>query len=72
MELPYGIITTLQHDGWVWDILKLKQKEILITSDGGNKSIHFWDSNTYNKLHSIKGHYFACAGSTSMIELPND
>ena len=50
--------------------MKLKQKEILITSNGGNKSINFWDSNKYNKLHSIKGHC-AYAGGTKMIELPN-
>ena len=67
---PYGVITTLKHDGHVCDILKLKQKEILITSDYNNKSINFWNSNTYNKLHSIKGH-FAYAGGTKMIELPN-
>ena len=69
-ESPYEVITTLQHDGCVKDILKLKQKEILITSDCTNYSIHFWHSNNYNKLHSIKGHY-AYAGGTKMIELPN-
>ena len=70
-ESPYELITTLQLDGSVWDILKLKQKEILITSDGGNNgSINFWHSNNYNKLHSIKGHYAWRCG-TPMIELPN-
>ena len=69
-ESPYEVITTLQHDGGVFDILKLKQKEILITSDGDNKSITFWHSNNYNKLHSIKGHCASCYG-THMIELPN-
>ena len=73
-ESPYGVITTLQQDGYVYDLLKLKQKEILITSQEGwgcnYYSIHFWHSNNYNKLHSIKGHY-AYYGGTPMIELPN-
>ena len=70
------IQTILQHDVGVGDILKLKQKEILITSSynyyniENNPSIHFWDSNNYNKLHSIKGHYAYYYG-TKMIELPN-
>ena len=68
-ESPYEVITTLKHDDSVYDILKLKQKEILITSDCNN-SIHFWHSNNYNKLHSIKGHHAYYCG-TKMIELPN-
>ena len=36
-ESPYKVITTLQHDGCVEDLLKLKQKEILITSSLDNK-----------------------------------
>ena len=70
-ESPYEVITTLKHDDSVYDILKLKQKEILITSDARNESITFWHSNNYNKLHSIKGHY-ADYGGTKMIELPNE
>ena len=73
-ESSHGVITTLQHNGSVYDILRLKQKEILITSDcseyGCNPSITFWHSNNYNKLQSINGHY-ATYGGTKMIELPN-
>ena len=60
-EHPYNVIASLPHDNYVYDLLKLKQKEILISSTY-NTSIDFWDSNNYKKLHSIKGHYAYCFG----------
>ena len=68
-EHPYNLIASLTHDNYVYDLLKLKQKEILISSTYST-SIEFWDSNNYKKLHSIKGHYVYCHGK-KMIEPPN-
>ena len=68
-EYPYEVISSLQHDNYVRDLLKLKQKDILISSTWG-ASLDFWDSNNYQKLHSIKGHYVNYYG-TKIIELPN-
>ena len=67
--MPYEVITSLPHDTFVHDILKLKQNEALISSNY-QTSIEFWDSNNYKKFYSIKGHYIEPYGTT-MIELPN-
>ena len=68
-EHPYNVIVSLLHDNYVHDLLKLKQKEILI-SNTYKTSIDFWDSNIYKKLYSIKGHSANCFGK-KMIELHN-
>ena len=79
-ESLYELITSLPHDDFVFDVLQLKQKEILIsctvyvsTRKQENKdlpdiSIDFWNSENYKKLHSIKGYL---AGGPTIIELPN-
>ena len=68
-ESPYEVITSLPHDNGIYNLLQLKQKEILISSTYST-SIDFWDSNNYKKLYSIKGHYAYPFGNR-MIELPN-
>ena len=65
----YSLITSLQHEGNVYDILKLKQHEILVTSNY-DSSIDFWDLKNYVKLNSLKGFYANPRGQ-KMIELPN-
>ena len=70
-EYPcYEEIVSLQHDNDVLDLLKIRRKNVLISSTK-QISIDFWDSNTFQKLHSIKGHYTHCYGN-KMIELPNE
>jgi WD40 repeat protein len=65
----YALITSLQHEGSVYDILKLKQHEILVTSNY-NTSIDVWDLKNYVKLNSLKGFYANPRGQ-KMIALPN-
>ena len=69
-ESPYNEITTLSHEGEVSNLIQLKQKELLITSDHSNPSLDFWDLRTYKKINTIKGEYTDFY-SQGMIELPN-
>ena len=70
-ETPYNEITTLSHEGEVSNLIQLKQKELLITSDHSNRSLELWDLRTYKKITTIKGEYTDFY-SQGMIELPNE
>ena len=52
------------------DVIKLNNKEILVTSNYGSKALDFWDLKTYTKLNTVKGVYTECLYQ-GMIELPN-
>ena len=69
-ESPYKELATLIHDGSVQDIIKLNNKEILVSSNYGAKALDFWDLKTYSKLNSVKGVYTEYLYQ-GMIELPN-
>ena len=68
---PYQEIASLTHDGSVYDVLKLKQKEIVVKGNGSSECLDFWNSSTYQKISSIKGvnsHY----QNGGLIELQNN
>ena len=67
-EEPYNEITNLSLESSVYSLLKLKNKEILISSCS-LPCIDFWDLNTYQKINCMKGNY--AERSSHMIELPN-
>ena len=52
-EYPYEVITSLPHDNDVLDLLKLKQKEILISSTSST-SIDFWDRTIIRNYIQLK------------------
>ena len=56
-ESPYKELATLLHNGSVQDVIKLNNKEILVTSNYGSKALDFWDLKTYTKLNTVKGVY---------------
>ena len=68
---PYQEIASLVHDGSVYNILQLKQQEILVSIDGTNKCLDFWNVSTYQKINSMKGicSYYTNEG---LVELSNN
>ena len=67
-EEPYSKIETLLHDDCIWNILKLNNKETIMSIC--YRCIHFWDLQKYEKINSIYGIY-TFNSINSMIELPN-
>jgi WD40 repeat protein len=67
---PFNEVKTLIHNGSVSNMIKLKTKEIILSSNWDTQSIDRWDLNNYIQITSIKGIY--THGDThEMIELPN-
>lgn len=69
-ESPYKELATLLHNGSVQDVIKLNNKEILVSSNYGSKALDFWDLKTYTKLNTVKGVYTEYLYQ-GMIELSN-
>lgn len=65
---PYTVIKTLIHSHPVYSIIKLTNKDILISSCS-LPSIDFWDLQTYQRIRSIEGIYAFMP--SHMIELSN-
>ena len=61
-------IHSLKENFEVFSILKLKNKDVIITG-GFVNSVSFWDTNTFKKGHSVK--CCGCFSSNGLIELPN-
>ena len=67
---PFNEVKTLTNDGDVSNMIKLKTKEIILSTNWSTMSIDFWDLKNYTKITSIKGVY-THRNSHEMIELPN-
>ena len=68
-ESPYQPIATLTHSSYVYYLLQLKKKDILVTSCNDNSSLYFWNSSTYEKLNTINN--VRTDYCEHMIEVPN-
>lgn len=68
---PYQEITSLIHNGSVYDLFQLKHKEILVTSNNGNNCLEFWNLSNYQKMNSIKGLH-SSRQAQGIIELSNN
>ena len=68
-ETPYNELTKLMHEGFVFAILQLKNKEVLVSSVLSPNSIDFWNLKDYQKIHSIKGVCVKCPNH--LIQLQN-
>ena len=66
---PYQEITTLNNESYVYNIIQLKNKEILISSCD-EPALIFWNLNTYVGENKIKGVYAYIYNH--IIELPNE
>ena len=67
---PFNEVKTLTHDGQVTNMIKLKTKEIILSSNWTTQSIDFWDLTKYVKIKSVNGVY-THSNTHEMIELPN-
>ena len=68
-EETYDEITTLNLAGYANSMIKLKNKEILVSTSYSPDYIEFWNLNTYQKEHSIKG--YIAVYQNQLIELQN-
>ena len=63
-------LLTIKENDWVWSILCLKSKDILVTSCGDtSSSISFWNTVTVIKEYSFPGYFNFCL--SQLIELSN-
>ena len=67
---PFDEVKTLTHGGNVTNMIKLKTKEIILSSNWTTQSIDFWDLTKYIKIKSVNGVY-THSDVHEMIELPN-
>ena len=65
---PYKEIKTLRHDDWVYTMIKLRERKLILSSCG-DKTINFWNLNTFKKEAIIK----ECLAffPSEMIEISN-
>ena len=67
-EEPYTLIQTLNSQSNVFNLLFLKDREILISSYSGG--LEFWNIKSYKKENTMSG-YYCYYNHNSFIELPN-
>ena len=68
-EETYGEITTLKLEGSANSMIKLKNKEILVSTCYSPDYVEFWNLNTYQKQHTIKG--YIAVYQNQLIEMQN-
>ena len=67
-EEPYNLIQTLNSQSSVYNLLFLKEREMLITSYSGG--LEFWNMKTYKRENTISS-YYCYYNNNSLIELPD-
>ena len=68
---PYELLRTLTgHSSGVTSILKLKKKDVLISSSYYDYILRFWNATTYQIITILEG--VKCYKSNSLIEIDNN